>query len=72
MTNKYSITMNITINQGTTDVLIDIEDLISLLEYKVVALRLYKEQGVDVTDRLIDTLDGHLRLQEYLLSIYKE
>jgi hypothetical protein len=64
--------MNITINQGTTDVLIDIEDLISLLEYKVVALRLYKEQGVDVTDRLIDTLDGHLRLQEYLLSIYKE
>lgn len=64
--------MNITINQGTTDVLIDIEDLINLLEYKVVALRLYKEQGVDVTDRLIDTLDGHLRLQEYLLSIYNK
>ena len=64
--------MNITINQGTTDVIIDIEDLINLLEYKLVALRLYKEQGVDVNERLINTLDGHLRLQEYLLSIYKK
>jgi hypothetical protein len=64
--------MNITINKGTTEAIIDIEDLINLLEYKVVALRLYKDKGVDVTERLIDTLDGHLRLQEYLLSIYKE
>lgn len=64
--------MNITINKGTTEAIIDIEDLINLLEYKVVALRLYKEQGVDVNERLIDTLDGHSRLQEYLLSIYKE
>lgn len=64
--------MEITINKGTTDAIIDIEHLINLLEYKVVALRLYKEQGVDVNDKLIDTLYGHSRLQEYLLSIYKE
>ena len=64
--------MNITINQGATDVIIDIEDLINLLEYKLVALKLYKEQGVDVNERLINTLDGHLRLQEYLLSIYRK
>lgn len=64
--------MEITINKGTTDAIIDIEDLINLLEYKVVALRLYKDKGVDVTERLIDTLDSHSRLQEYLLSIYKE
>lgn len=64
--------MEITINQGTKEAIIDIEDLINLLEYKLVALRLYKEQGVDVSEKVIHTLDGHSHLQEYLLSIYKE
>ena len=64
--------MNITINKGTTDAIIDIEDLLNLLEYKVVALRSYKDKGKDVTDILINTLDNHSRLQEYLLSIYKK
>ena len=65
--------MNITINKGTTEAIVDIQDIISLLEYKLVALRLYKEQGrVDVTQTLIDTLDSHSRLQEYLLSLPKE
>ena len=64
--------MDITINKGTTEAIIDIEDLITLLEYKLVALRTYKEQGVDVDQKIIDTLYGHSRLQEYLLSIYKE
>jgi hypothetical protein len=64
--------MDITINKGTTEAIIDIEDLITLLEYKLVALRTYKEQGEDVDQKIIDTLYGHSRLQEYLLSIYKE
>jgi hypothetical protein len=64
--------MNITINKGTKEAIIDIEDIISLLEYKLIALRTYKEQGVDVNDAIIDTLDGHSRLQEYLLSIYRK
>jgi hypothetical protein len=64
--------MEITINKGTTDVIIDIEDLIVLLEYKLIALRSYKDKGLDVNERLIDTLDGHSYLQEYLLSIYKD
>lgn len=64
--------MDITINKGTTEAIIDIEDLIVLLEYKIVALRSYKDKDVDVTERLIDTLGSHSRLQEYLLSIYRE
>jgi hypothetical protein len=51
--------MDITINKGTKEAIIDIEDLIILLEYKLVALRLYKEQGEDVDQKVIDTLYGH-------------
>jgi hypothetical protein len=65
--------MEITINKGTKEAIIDIEDIISLLEYKLIALRLFKEQGhIDVTQRIIDTLDRHVRLQDYLLSLCKE
>ena len=64
--------MDITINKGTTDAIIDIEDLLNLLEYKVVALRSYKDKYINVDQKIIDTLDSHSRLQEYLLSIYKK
>jgi len=68
--------MDITINKGTTDAIIDIEDLLNLLEYKVVALRSYKDKDkhkyINVDQKIIDTLDSHSRLQEYLLSIYKK
>jgi len=65
--------MEITINKGTKEAIVDIEDILDLLEYKVVALRLYKyEYSIDVNERLIDTLDSYSRLQEYLLSLCKE
>jgi hypothetical protein len=64
--------MDITINKGTTEAIIDIEDLIILLEYKLVALNAYREQGEDVDQKVIDTLYGHSHLQQYLLSIRKE
>lgn len=47
--------MEITINKGTTDAIIDIEDLIVLLKS-------------DDRERELTII----RLQEYLLSIYKE
>lgn len=47
--------MNITINKGTTDAIIDIEDLIVLLKS-------------DDRERELTII----RLQEYLLSIYKK
>ena len=64
--------MNITINQGTTDVLIDIEDLIDLLKYKLVALNEFYSEHIDVESMVIDIQKNIIHLEEYLLSIYKE
>ena len=64
--------MNITINKGTTDVILDVEDLIELLKYKLDALDRYKELGIDITQRVIDTQNSIIHLEEYLLSLYKE
>ena len=62
--------MNITINKGTYDVIIDIQDLINLLKDKLVALELVKH--VDFTSSIIETQNTIIHLEEYLLSIYKE
>jgi hypothetical protein len=64
--------MEITINKGTNDVIMDIEDLIVLLEYKLIALNRYKDDGLDVSLQIINTQKSHIHLQEYLLSLYKE
>jgi hypothetical protein len=64
--------MEITINKGTTDAIIDIEDLIDLLQYKLIALNGYKDDGIDVSSHIINTQKSRLDLQEYLLSIYKK
>lgn len=59
--------MHITINKGTTDVIIDIEDLIDLLKHKLTALELVKDKS-----SIISIQDGIIYLEEYLLSIYKK
>jgi predicted protein tyrosine phosphatase len=64
--------MNVTINKGTTDVIMDAEDLIELLKYKLVALERYKAEGIDISQRVIDTQKSIMHLEEYLLSIYKD
>lgn len=64
--------MNITINKGTTDIIMDAEDLIELLKYKIDGLQLYKAEGVDIAQRVIDTQKSIIHLEEYLLSLYTE
>jgi hypothetical protein len=65
--------MNITINKGTTDVIIDVKELIELLSYKVIALNKYTSVGIEIIDNdVIHAKDTIIHLQEYLLSIYKE
>lgn len=62
--------MNITINKGTTEAIIDIEDLINLLKHKLTALELVKD--VDYTSSIIETQNTIIHLEEYLLSLYIE
>lgn len=58
----------ITINRGTRDVIIDIEDLIDLLEYKLIALNKYT--GVEhIDEHVIHINKTILQLQEYLSSL---
>ena len=61
--------MNITINQGTTEVLIDIEELIELLNYKLVALDKYQAEGVDITKGVLTIRKAIAHLEEYLSSL---
>jgi hypothetical protein len=62
--------MHITINEGTTDVIIDTEHLIELLKYKLVALERYKAEGIDITKDVINIQQTIIRLEEYLLTLY--
>lgn len=64
--------MDITINKGTTDVIISIQYLIELLQFNVEALSLYKAEGIDVTSNLTFINNRIIYLQDYLLSIYKD
>lgn len=65
--------MEITINKGTTDVIIDIKELIQLLSYKVIALDKYTSVGIEKIDNdVIHTKKSIIHLEEYLLSIYIE
>ena len=59
--------MDITINQGTYDALIDIQDLINLLKDKLVALELVTH--VDFTSSIIETQKTIIYLEEYLCSL---
>lgn len=61
--------MNITINEGTTDVIIDIEELIELLNYKLVALGKYQAEGIDIDSTVIDIRKNIGYLEEYLSSL---
>lgn len=64
--------MDITINKGTTDVIISIQYLIELLQFNVEALSLYKAEGINVTSNLTFINNRIIYLQDYLLSIYKD
>jgi hypothetical protein len=61
--------MNIIINKGTTDVIIDISDLLELLQYSVVALdRVYSEH-IDVTNSISYMKNNIAHLEEYISSL---
>jgi hypothetical protein len=62
--------MHITINEGTTDVIIDTEHLVELLKYKLVALERYKAEGIDISKDVINIQQTIIRLEEYLLTLY--
>ena len=66
--NTYN--MNITINKGSTDVIVDIKDFINLLKDKLVALELVTY--VDFTSSIIETQNTIIYLEEYLLSLHDE
>lgn len=62
--------MNITINKGTYDVILDAYDVIELLQYSIIALdRVYRDEGVD-TDNSINYMKNTIaHLEEYVSSL---
>lgn len=64
--------MNITINQGTSDVIIDMNDLIELLRCKILCLGRYKMNHTDSNEQIIDTQKIIIDLQEHLLNVCKD
>ncbi len=61
--------MNITINKGSNDVIIDSEDLIHLFQVKIKVLAMEKPK--DYKDSIIQFQDGIIRLSEQLLALPK-
>jgi hypothetical protein len=65
--------LKLIINEGTTDVIIDIGELIELLNYKLIALDKYQAVGVDITQGVIDIRNTIKHLDEYLSALpYEE
>lgn len=61
--------MNIIINKGTTDVIIDISDVLELLQYSVVALDRVYSKHIDVTNSINYMKNTIAHLEEYISSL---
>lgn len=61
--------MNITINKGSNDVIIDSEDLIHLFQVKIKVLAMEKPK--DYKDSIIHFQEGIIALNEQLLALPK-